>query len=293
MFLTSKHLTLRPEMIIAKFLFLFIILCIAKGIPLAGYVKRVANGKCDNFFSLLVISRNDMCIDVLRNDTEFFLVQSQQMNKLKSKITIFIDNLTPKNDHVFDDLTAMDCIERYREEYMTTLNTDTRYDNINFRYVNSTALFYEYQVPRKAIIAMDEWAHGIIDARVEAGRISDIIRICLAHKFSYTYIDLDIIFNSPINEHYLTPFISVRQIAAPMSSKIEYSVEFTNTAFCLPKQTLQNILKYQIFLIYFHFKVEFETSTKEVVKKRLNNQSFTHLDSLFEGEDVELITTVK
>jgi len=105
--------------------------------------------------------------------------------------------------------------------------------HVHFVTINATALLMEYYYD-KALVQMRQWnVSGYT-------RTSDILRILLAHKYQQAYIDTDIYFLDWNRQLYSKPFVSVA-----IWKDVENSVEISNSAFCLQREILQQMMTFQ------------------------------------------------
>jgi hypothetical protein len=85
-------------------------------------------------------------------------------------------------------------------------------------------------------------------------RTSDIIRLCIAHRYSMSYVDLDIIFLSNTTKPFLREYVP-----ACVWADEEASLELTNSAFCLSKPVLEDMMAWQLARIKQRDRVWFYT----------------------------------
>ena len=71
-------------------------------------------------------------------------------------------------------------------------------------------------------------------------RISDILRIGLAHKYQMSYLDTDVTFLLLQREPYERAYAG-----AAMWSNLKNAIEITNAAFCLPRPILADMMAFQ------------------------------------------------
>lgn len=116
---------------------------------------------------------------------------------------------------------------------MTACGLKMPLPHVNFEYVDATRLLLEYGYGN-ALTNMRKWnVTGYT-------RTSDVLRILLAHKFQKTYIDTDIHFLNLDVAHYKQPFAS-----AAIWQHHENSIEISNSAFCLPRNILNDMMAFQ------------------------------------------------
>lgn len=110
---------------------------------------------------------------------------------------------------------------------------DFNLKNIKFQLYNATNILTEYGF-ESLIIKMYSWKNKYT-------RLSDIVRLLLAHKYQMTYLDTDIHFLDLHKDLYQLPFVS-----AGLWSDNKNAIEITNAMFCLPKNILQDMIQYQL-----------------------------------------------
>ena len=118
------------------------------------------------------------------------------------------------------------------------------------KFFNATELLQSYGYNTSVLEIMSHWDLSGYT------RVSDIIRLALAHKYLKTYIDIDILFLELSNKTiFMKSFVS-----ACIWRDIEASIEITNSAFCLNRDVLQEMMEFQIHRILtnnsFYFYTE-------------------------------------
>ena len=110
---------------------------------------------------------------------------------------------------------------------------DFNINNIKFQLYNATNILKEYGY-ESVISKMYSWKNKYT-------RLSDIVRIILAHKYQMTYLDIDVHFLDLHKELYQLPFVS-----AALWSDNKNAIEITNAMFCLPKNILEDMIQFQL-----------------------------------------------
>ena len=106
------------------------------------------------------------------------------------------------------------------------------YPNIFTQKFDAMELFREYGF-NSEIDIMNSWDY------VGYTRSSDILRLLLSHKYRKSYIDTDIFFLNTTKELYMKPFVG-----AAMWNDQKCSIEVTNSAFCLPREALEDLIDF-------------------------------------------------
>jgi hypothetical protein len=75
---------------------------------------------------------------------------------------------------------------------------------------------------------------------VDLTRTSDILRLCLAHKYQMSYLDLDIMLLGNSSDIYTQQYVP-----AAIWAREEASIELTNSAFCLKRDILEDMMIFQ------------------------------------------------
>jgi hypothetical protein len=71
-------------------------------------------------------------------------------------------------------------------------------------------------------------------------RLSDILRLCLAHRYQMSYLDTDVHFLQLQSHWYERSYVG-----AQMWSDSKNAIEITNAAFCLPRDILSDMMGFQ------------------------------------------------
>jgi hypothetical protein len=107
------------------------------------------------------------------------------------------------------------------------------YPNILVEVFDKTEILKSYGF-EDAFPKMDTWV------KTRYTRISDILRLALAHRFQKSYVDTDVHFLELSRELYEVPYVGVG-----VYSDLKNALEITNAAFCLPRDVLHDMLAYQ------------------------------------------------
>lgn len=148
-----------------------------------------------------------------------------------------------------------DCVEshQYLDERMRTLSaqmsvmnatlsfftTDSkecswdRYTGIIVRVFNATEELL-LQGFAEVLPYIDKWD------KTRYTRLSDILRLCLAHRYEMSYLDSDVHFLQLQKGWYERPYVG-----AQLWSDNKNAIEITNAAFCLPRNFLEDMMSYQ------------------------------------------------
>lgn len=172
---------------------------------LHGFEKfsTAAIGVCKNFFGLWPSDCTDKFVEL----DERIRVISSQMKPMNTSFTLFV--------------TGMD-------------GCSFNYPGIYVLQFNSTELLLEYGF-NKTLEKMSTWK------KTRFTRISDILRIALAHRFQMSYIDTDMHFL-----HLRKDLYEQSYVGAAVWSNMKNALEMTNAAFCLPRPILLDMINFQI-----------------------------------------------
>lgn len=157
---------------------------------------------CDEFFALWPSD----CVDRFQELDEKMRLLSAQMVAMNSTLTLFTT-------------------EQKQCEFP--------YPGILVNVFNATELLVAYGFA-SALRIMATWP------QTRYTRLSDILRIALAHKHSKSYLDTDVTFLLLSREQYERPYAG-----AAMWSNAKNAIEITNAAFCLPSSILSDMLAFQ------------------------------------------------
>jgi hypothetical protein len=180
-----------------------------------GTCSSADGATCNGFFTVLmerepwVTRGEEPCADSFGKVDEEARILSAQMQSMGATLTVFTSYRLPRVGCSFFD-----------------------YPNIEVVHVDVFALMQEY--------GFDAVVEKLSRVRLpEYTRVSDIVRIMLAHKYEKTYIDFDIHFISNQKAVFERTFVG-----AQVWSEIKCSLEITNAAFCLPRDVLTALLDY-------------------------------------------------
>jgi hypothetical protein len=186
--------------------------------------------------------------------------QHQQSNHLNTEDSkSYLQKMTPDSKRTCDGFFALwpsDCVDKYADlnmklkvlhAQMKTMNStltlyvtdmkmcsfDLYESHIIIEKFNPTDLLIEYGFePTFAI--MDTWPKN------RYTRISDILRLALASKYSKSYIDTDVTFLNLQKYLYEKTYVG-----SAIWSNSKNAIEITNGAFCLPNNILSDMMSYQ------------------------------------------------
>jgi hypothetical protein len=108
------------------------------------------------------------------------------------------------------------------------------YPYINFQWFSQADLLDEYGFGQKVRTKISNWPSG------RYTRMTDIVRVMLAHKYRLSYIDLDMCFVSMNRDWYMRPYVG-----AAIWQNEKNAIEMTNAAFCFPRHVLEDITRHQ------------------------------------------------
>lgn len=178
------------------------------------------NEYCVGFMSLVAGKSlyDDDCSQSILQLDERMQLMSSQMEWINSTIFIF---------SAFSNETGRLC--EWNLPYLKVVN------------FNATKLLLEYgfgeflpEIQSWSLIGPNEKS-----PKHQYARLSDILRVLLAHKYQYTYLDYDVYYLNSDPKRYLKPHVG----AAAWSSEKHY-LEISNSAFCLPLPVLEDMLAF-------------------------------------------------
>ena len=125
---------------------------------------------------------------------------------------------------------------------LTFFTTDTtgcmafaKYPHVVVTKFNATEELLDHGFGREALAAVDRWD------KAKFTRISDVLRLCLAHRHRMSYLDTDVHFLHLQKALYEQPYVG-----AQIYSDNKNAIEITNAAFCLPRPVLSDMMGYQL-----------------------------------------------
>eukprot|EP01041_Mallomonas_annulata_P006401 gene6401-12943_t len=137
------------------------------------------------------------------------------------------------------EMTIMNSSLTVYTTYPLTSSCSFQYPNVVMSYFNASELLLSYNFTA-AIPRMSRW-------KVQGyTRVSDILRLALAHRFQKTYIDTDIVFLQLNEGLYMKSFVS-----ACIWRDSGAAIEITNSAFCLERNILKEMMSFQMNRIIF------------------------------------------
>ena len=155
---------------------------------------------------IIIIYRPSDCVDNKDDLVDKLSLLSEQVKLMNSYITVFVTGMN---------------------------SCDFKLQNIKFQLYNATNILTEYGF-ETLITKMYSWKNKYT-------RLSDIVRILLAHKYQMTYLDTDIHFLHLKKDLYQIPFVG-----AALWYDNKNAIEITNAIFCLPKNILEDMIQYQL-----------------------------------------------
>lgn len=201
---------------------------------LIGLYFLSCNGKslyCNDFMALLA-GKFPWKADIVEPCEDSFYLANDQIRVLSSQMKNMNATLTIYTTYSDSTLCAFS------------------YPNVDLKWFNATELFEYYHFSSELLSIMNSWNY------IGYTRASDILRILLAHRYSKTYIDTDIHFLIEQKDLFMKPFVG-----SAMWNEKEAAIEITNSAFCLSKEILEDMI---IFL-------------KKRIEKRNDNYFYTEL----------------
>ena len=167
-------------------------------------------------------------------------IQSQDCNICDGFFGLWPSDCVDKHDQLDDRLKVLSSQMKLMKSTFTLITTESKMCNFNYYpyiktlTINSTSILVEYGFT-PAFMKMSQWK------KTRYTRISDILRICLAHKYKMSYLDTDI--------HYLNMNKSIYEcsyVGAAVWGNSKNALEITNAAFCLPSNILKDMLAFQL-----------------------------------------------
>ena len=157
---------------------------------------------CKDFFALWPSD----CVDKYGDLHEKLKVLSSQMVAMNSSLTLFVPS---------------------------TKGCEFEHAAVAVKLYDQTELLKEAGF-EPAFAVMDTWV------KTRYTRISDIIRLALAHKYGMSYLDTDITFLELRKELFERSYVG-----AAIWSNAKNAIEISNGAFCLPKHILRDMMSFQ------------------------------------------------
>jgi hypothetical protein len=157
---------------------------------------------CKDFFALWPSD----CADKYQDLDEKMKVLSAQMVAMNASLTLFVPDMN---------------------------KCEFKHAAISVKLYQQTELLKEAGF-EPAFPIMDTWV------KTRYTRISDIIRLALAHKYGMSYLDTDITFLELKKEFYERSYVG-----AAIWSNAKNAIEISNGAFCLPKHILRDMMSFQ------------------------------------------------
>eukprot|EP01041_Mallomonas_annulata_P007696 gene7696-15751_t len=201
-----------------------------------------SNQECDGF---MVLMAGKLPWKEKENLSDSFLRLSDRIRILSHQMTTMNTTLT---------VYASDKID---------INNSFKYPNVIIETFDSEDLLISYGF-KDLLPIMNQW-------HVKSyTRTSDILRILLAHKYKKTYIDTDIHILENDRHLFFKPFIG-----AAMWSDVKCAIELSNSAFCLPKNVLEDMITFIRNRIQYGNSKYFYTELGHV---RKGNSQFSYIE---------------
>lgn len=184
-----------------------------------GSSTSSSSSECNDFFTIMsskmpwkdTATADDTCSNSLSYLKTRLDAANNQMGLMNSTLTVYTTYNT--TDCGIDTYVAL-------------------HNNIKFEIIDTVSLLNDYGF-QSSLSRMKTW--NITGYT----RSSDILRILIQHKYKQTYMDLDIHYIDLNRMTYFVPFTSVC-----IWQEYENSIEISNSAFCLPNDILNDMIKY-------------------------------------------------
>ena len=192
---------------------------------------------------------------------EFWIAQAKEQGlqrnfpKDRPRLTSDINDSNKKTCRDFFVTWPGDCIEShsYLDVRMRTLSAQMVVMNSTLTFFTSDlkgCTWDRYAGVRVALYnATEELISGGFSAvlpiiakwdKTRFTRLSDILRLCLAHRHQMSYLDTDVHFLQLQSHWYESSYVG-----AQMWSDSKNAIEITNAAFCLPRNILSDMMGFQ------------------------------------------------
>ena len=182
-------------------------------ISMSFYSKVVGEANDCHGFMTVIATRKPWNNDNDEDCAETAFAMDERLRILSAEMLFMKTNLTVYTTYV----RYMDC--------------HLNYPGIIVEFFNATELLHSYGFDSPTLHVMSNWSvQGY-------ARTSDVVRLALAHRYRKTYIDPDILFLRLNVTMYSREFVSVC-----MWANSGPSMELTNSAFCLRRDILMEML---------------------------------------------------
>ena len=190
-----------------------------------------SNDTCSGgFFTVLSEKRpwggavgSDRCVDTIKAVKSRLGILDREMERLGSTLSIYT-TFTPLKECGITSSSASNG---------TVFNDGKRHQRIFFEVFSAMEVLKEYGYG-PSLENMRKWTI------TGWARTSDVLRLIIAHKHGRTYIDTDVVFLDTDIRLYTQPFASAAVWADSGSA-----VEISNSAFCLQKGLLREMMSWQ------------------------------------------------
>jgi len=216
---------------------------------------------CSGLFSVFLLLQSEICVDKLRSKLDYLRALSWQLerNEYQGTLTMHVS---------YDYFVGNSSFHRVLDSCLSELTSRDGAGwnkSIILRKFDHMALLEGFGVSKAATDQLFSWPSTVVNA----ARKSDLYRYLIAMQHSSTYIDLDTVLLGPVRA-YAVPFVATtifsREAAIrtaesdnkPLVSlslqsaeflnrnSARFDVEFSNSAFCLPPQTLKALIQHQV-----------------------------------------------
>jgi len=164
--------------------------------------------------------------------------QASSISTCEDFFTVWPSDCTDKLDDLHLKLGVLSAQMTLMNTTLTVYVTDEKmcefpFTSILIEKIDLKELLVEHGF-QKALKNIDEWPKN------KFTRISDVLRLALASKYSKTYIDIDVTFLRMQKELYQRSFVG-----AAIWKDAKNAIELTNGIFCLPQHVLLDMMGYQ------------------------------------------------
>lgn len=199
----------------------------------------------------------------------YWLISVQTQITCRGFFSIWLPDCIDNLEILSERLAVMNAVMQGMDSIFTLYTPSLRgcdfsYSNIRIASYNATQLLISYGFS-SVLSTIVQWR---LDHEVNA-RISDIIRLILSHKYQLSYLDTDVHFLSFSKDIFLVPYA-----AMGVYGDRKASLEITNSAYCLPRQILAEMLSLQLLRIANGSSTFFYTELGPAIFQKiiLNNQ---------------------
>lgn len=176
-------------------------------------------------------------------DTGLKLPTTNLTKTCKDFFVVWPGDCLEKQSDLDDRMRTLSAQMTVMNTTLTFFTTDLKgcfweqYDRIKVALFNATEELVNYGFS-EVLPVMNRWD------KKRFTRLSDILRICLAHRHQMSYLDTDVHFLQLQSEWYESSYVG-----AQLWSDSKNAIEITNAAFCLPRNILSDMLGFQISTI--------------------------------------------